>query len=305
MKLSDFEGRFFRILRDGSFDSLCNLTSATRIHCLSFANDVRYIRQALRLDHITCLIVPTGIELPRDLLVSGKGIAVAAAPQAAFLSLHNTLCKTDDPRYVSAPAPTVIGADCTIHPSAHIAECGVVLGDRVIVEENVVLRAGTTVEDDAHIMVGAVLGAGACLSGKTPEGVRIPQLSAGYVHIGAGVHIWPYASVSRALFPFETTTVGAHSMIGCAVDISHNAQIGRNAIILDQSQICGNTTVEDDVRIAPHSIVSNRLTVGAGAEVAIGSVVVNNVKQGLRVAGNYAIENAKFLLWHREKMKIK
>lgn len=94
-------------------------------------------------------------------------------------------------------------------------------------------------------------------------------------------------------------------MIGYSVELSHNVQIGDNAIILDQVQVCGNSTVEDGAHIAPYAIVANRLHVGAGADVAIGSVAVNNVKRGIRVAGNYAIENSKFLLWHREKMKIK
>ncbi len=305
MKLSDFDGQFFRVQRDGSFDSLCNLTSNTEVKCLSFANDTQYIRKAVRLPHIACLIVPEGLELPEELLSSEKGIAVASVPQYTFLSLHNTLSDTRDSRYVKPYAPTVIGKDCLIHPSAHIAESGVVIGDRVVIEENVVIREGTTIEDDAHIMVGAVIGAGACLSGKAPDGVRIPQCSAGQTCIGPHVYIWPYTSVNRALFPFESTTIGEHSMIGYAVEISHNSQIGKNAVILDQSQICGNTIVKDGVHIAPHSVVSNRLTVEEGADVAIGSVVVNNVKRGIRVAGNYAIENSKFLLWHRKKMKMK
>lgn len=305
MKLSDFDGQFFRVQRDGSFDSLCNLTSITEVKCLSFANDAQYIRKAVRLSHITCLIVPEGLELPEELLFSEKGIAVASAPQYAFLSLHNTLSDTRDSRYVRPYAPTVVGEDCSIHPSAHIAESGVVIGDRVIIEENVVIREGTTIEDNAHIMVGAVIGAGACLFGKAPDGVRIPQFSVGGTHIGACVQIWPYACINRALFPFENTTIGAHAMIGYSVELSHNVQIGDNAVILDQAQICGNSIVETDAHIAPHAIVSNRLHVGTGTDVAIGSVVVNNVKNGMRVAGNYAIENSKFLLWHRKKMKMK
>lgn len=305
MKLSDFDGQFFRVQRDGSFDSLCNLTSNTDVKCLSFANDAQYIRKAVRLPHIACLIIPEGLELPEELLSSEKGIAVTSTPQYAFLSLHNTLSDTRDSRYVKPYVPTVIGKDCLIHPSAHIAESGVVIGNRVVIEENVVIREGTTIEDDAHIMVGAVIGAGACLSGKAPDGIRISQFSVGGVHIGACVQIWPYASINRALFPFENTTIGAHAMIGYSVELSHNVQIGENAVILDQAQVCGNSIVEAGAHIAPHAIVSNRLHIGAGADVAIGSVVVSNVKKGMRVVGNYAIENSKFLLWHREKMKMK
>ena len=61
----------------------------------------------------------------------------------------------------------------------------------------------------------------------------------------------------------------------------------------------------DDVHIAPHAIVSNRLKIEKFADVSIGSVVVSNIKKGIRVAGNYAIESSKFLLWHRNKMRTK
>lgn len=304
MKLSDFDGQFFRVQRGGSFDSLCNLTSNTEVKCLSFANNAQYIRKAVQLSHITCLIVPEGLELPEELLSSEKGIAVASSPKYAFHFLHNLLSDTRDFRYVKPYAPTVIGKDCSIHPSAHIAETGVVIGDRVNIQELAIIREGTVIDHDAVIKAGAIIGDSTCLSGMSPDGVRLSLRSVGGTHIREYAQIWPHAYIGRGMFPFENTTIGAHAMIGYSVELSHNVQIGDNAIILDQAQVCGNSTVEAGAHIAPHAIVANRLHVGAGADVAIGSVVVSNVKKGIRVAGNYAIENSKFLLWHLKKLKI-
>lgn len=305
MRLSDFDGQYYHVVRDGSFQSLCNLTTITDIHCLSFAVTLQYIEKACKLPHITCLIVPENLKDQENLVASGKGIAVAASPKYAFHALHNMLVENSDPQYIEEFKRTVIGEGCLIHPSAKIAEKNVLIGDHVIIQENAIIREGTTIGDNVVVMPGAILGYSACLVGRDLEGNLMPLRSGGRVHIAANVQIGAYTAIAKGLFPYEITTVGEHSMVGFAADLGHNNQIGKNVIVLDKSQICGNTVLEDNVHIAPQVIVSNRLKVGEGADVAIGSVVVNHIKKGMRVAGNYAIDSVKFLLWHRKKMKMK
>lgn len=305
MKLQDFNSTYFNVIRDGEFESLCNLTTVTDIPCLSFANNLQYIERACKLPHIACLIVPQELQDCTPLLQSGKGIAVATSPKYAFHALHNALTASKDPRYVESSQETVIGEGCLIHPSASIAKTGVVIGNHVVIQENAIIREGTTIGDHVVVMPGAILGYSACLAGRDLQGNLMPLLSAGRVQIASHVQVGAYSVVSKGFFPFEVSCVGDYSIIGFAVDLSHNDKVERNVIVLDQSQICGNTILEDNVHIAPQAVVSNRLKVGEGANVTIGSVVVSNIKKGMRVAGNYAIDGAKFLLWHREKMKIK
>lgn len=305
MRLSDFEGSFKYLIRDGEFDSLCNLTSETDVRCLSFANDEQYVKKACKLDNIACLIVPaTCADIP-ELLESGKGIAISDKPKTSFHLLHNFLVKETNEKYINKRQDTVIGKNCNIHPTAHIANKGVVIGDNVTIEEYAIIRDGVTIGDNSIIMIGAYIGYNACLAGRDMEGNQLPLMSAGTVKIGNSVQIGAYSVVSRGLFPFECTTVDDFALVGYSVDLSHNCRIGKNSIILDQSQICGNTVLEEGVHIAPQAIVSNRLNIGERADIAIGSVVVSNVKKGMRMAGNYAIENSKFLLWHRKKLNSK
>ena len=305
MKLKDFDSIYFNVIRDGDFESLCNLTTMTDIMCLSFASNLQYIERACKLPHITCLIIPEELRDCPTLLQSGKGIAVAESPKYAFHALHNKLTGSNDPRYVQSYRETAIGEGCLIHPSASIAKTGVKIGNHVVIQENAIIREGTTIGDHVLIMPGAILGYSACLAGRDLQGNLMPLLSAGQVQIDSYVQIGAYAAIAKGLFPFEITRIGLHSMIGFAADVGHNDQVGNNVIVLDQSQICGNTILEENVRIAPQAVVSNRLRVGEGADISIGSVVVNHIKKGMRVAGNYAIDSAKFLLWHREKMKMK
>lgn len=55
----------------------------------------------------------------------------------------------------------------------------------------------------------------------------------------------------------------------------------------------------------PKSVVSNQVKIGDDVMIGIGSVVVNNLKNGSNVSGNYAIDHRKFLLWHRKKLAEK
>ena len=305
MKLIDFETEYFNVIKDGDFDSLCNLTTITDVKCLSFANNETFVKKACKLENVSCLIVPPECADMPELVESERGVAVSDKPKTAFHMLHNHLTKTMNPEYIPEKHKTIIGKNCTIHPTAHISDTGVVVGDNVVIEENTIIRDGVTIGDNSVIMVGAYIGYSACLAGRDAEGNQMPLLSAGTVRIGKNVQIGAYSAISRGLFPYECAEIGDYSLVGFAVDLSHNDKIGRNVIVLDQSQICGNTVLEDGVHVSPQAVVSNRLRIEEKADVAIGSVVVSNVKKGLRVAGNYAIENSKFLLWHRNKMRTK
>lgn len=293
------------LLRDGCFDSLCNVTTETETECLSFAENEGFIKRACRKSNITCLIVPLEHRDNAELLDSGKGILLSQNPKLTFHMIHNFLSEERDSNYVREEFDTVIGANCIIHDSATIAGKNVVIGNNVIIEENVIIREDTEIGDDVVIMAGAVIGYTACLHGKDRDGNLMPLISAGKTRIGNYVRIGSYSVVSKGLFPYEMTEVGDYSLVGFAVDLSHNVRLGKNVTILDQSQVCGNTVIEDNAHLSPQAIVSNRLTIEEYADIAIGSVVVNNIKKGMRVAGNYAIEHSKFLLWHRNKLRIK
>lgn len=293
------------LLRDGCFESLSNVTTETETKCLSFANNEDFIKKACKKNNITCMIVPCEYRDHTELLESGKGILLSQNPKLTFHLIHNYLSETKDTNYIRKEFDTVIGENCFIHDSAIIAKKNVIIGNHVKIEENVIIKEDVEIGDDVVIMAGAIIGNSSCLAGRDREGNLMPLISTGKVRIGNKVQIGSYTGINRGLFPYETTEIGEYTLISHSVNLGHNVHVGRNAIILDQSQVCGNTVVKDNVHIAPRAIVSNRLKIEEEADVAIGAVVVNNIKRGLRVAGNYAIENSKFLLWHRQKLRAK
>ena len=150
-----------------------------------------------------------------------------------------------------------------------------------------------------------MIGNEACLAGRDLNGNLMYLESAGKVVAGKHVVIGYYSLISKGMFPYEITAVGDYSIIGYNVDISHNSKLAVNTLVLDQSQVCGNCSIDENVRIAPQAIVSNRLHISNNADVSIGSVVTSNIKEGVKVAGNFAIEQSSFMKWHLKKLREK
>lgn len=304
MLLSDFDGRFFDVIRDGEFTTLGNVTSSPDAPCLTFVTNEHFLTIACKKQIFSCFICPRDLvpKLPPD--ANKRGIAAADDPKSAFQLFHNWLVK-QDAGYAVPMAKTVIGSGCIIDKSAHISPVGVTIGNYVTIESNVIIEPGVCIEDGVYISGGAVVGASCLLVGTMPDGSCFRLTQAGRTLIRENASLAHYAYIGRGMFPYECTIIGKNTHVGYVVEVSHNCSVGNNCVILDHALICGNAVVEDGVRVAPHAVISNRLHIGTGVVVDIGSVVVNNVRSGLRVAGNFAIEHSKFLLWHKNKLKVK
>lgn len=305
MKLSDFEGKYYHTVRDGEFETLGNVTSDVPCRFLTFAGSPDFLEKALKKENVSCIVITEEMAKSLDAIGPEFGIAVAKSPKYAVQALHNELVATKDPRYVSEATKTRIGKGCDISSSAIIAENDVIIGNNVKIEENVIIREGVEIGDNCVIRAGAIIGSDACLVGRDLNGNLMPLISAGKVIFGKNVVAGYYSFFSKGMFPYEAATVGDYSIVGYNVDISHNVRLAPNVLVLDQSQVCGNSVVDDNVRIAPQAIVSNRLHIEPGVEITIGSVVVNGIKKGLKVAGNFAIEHSKFVQWHLKKLRSK
>ncbi len=305
MRLSDFEGKYYCTIRDGEFETLGNVTSEVPCSFLTFAGSKDFLEKALKKENVSCIVISEDMEAEAGNIGENYGIAVAKSPKYAVQALHNELVATKDPRYITEAVKTTIGKDCDISSSAVIAETGVVIGNNVKIEENVIIREGVEIGDNCVIRAGAIIGSDACLVGRDLNGNLMPLVSAGKVVFGKNVMAGYYSFFSKGMYPYEAATVGDYSIVGYNVDISHNVRLASNVLVLDQSQVCGNCVVDESVRIAPQAIVSNRLHIEPNVEITIGSVVVNGIKKGLKVAGNFAIEHSKFMQWHLKKLRSK
>jgi len=124
-----------------------------------------------------------------------------------------------------------------------------VLNVNARIEPGAVIRDMVTIDDNAVIMMGAVINIGA--------------------HIGEGAMIDMNA------------VVGARGIIGKRVHLGAGAVVA-GVLEPPSSSPC---IIEDDVLIGANAVILEGVKVGAGSVVAAGAVVINDVPEGVLVAG--------------------
>ena len=203
-----------------------------------------------------------------------------------------TFIITTNPKYVYAEiinkcVPMVyatgkykIGSNAKIHPTA-------IIYDNVIIGNN------------AKIHPYCVIGAG----GFSPfwEGEKqyiFPHI--GGVIIGDDVEIQAMTNIDRG--GIGNTIIGTNTKIDTQCHIGHNTRIGDGCTICAKTQTGGSNVIGDKVFIAPNVAIrtmgyiwaggsnkkSDYITIGDGAFIGFGSLVVKDVKPGERVMGHPA-----------------
>lgn len=95
----------------------------------------------------------------------------------------------------------------------------------------------------------------------------------GAVRLGAGVSVWPFASIRGDVDPIE---LGENSNVqdNCVIhtDNGFPVKIGKNVTLGHMAMVHG-ATIEDDCLIGIRAVVLNGATIGRGSLVAAGAVV--------------------------------
>ena len=156
----------------------------------------------------------------------------------------------------------VVGRACRIHAQATVSHA--VLGDRVV------------------IYPGARIGQDGFGFAITKAGfVPVPQL--GRVIIGSGAEIGANTTIDRG--SAQDTVIGDGVHIDNLVQIGHNVNIGKGAVIVAQAGVSGSTIIGDQVMIAAQAGLTGHLNIGRGAKIGAQSGVMADVEAGVEVLG--------------------
>lgn len=131
-----------------------------------------------------------------------------------------------------------------------------------------------------------IIGAYAIIGGDGE--IRGTELFEGDVHIGSGNRISELVTIQRPSTKGCATKIGDNNIIMAHSHIGHDACIGSYCEISTGSVIGGYCQIEDGVKLKLNTTIRNRKTVGGGALVGMGSVVVHDVPPGQIVVGNPA-----------------
>lgn len=183
-----------------------------------------------------------------------------------------------------------VADDAVIDPSVSLAP-GVVIGRGVVLNKDVHIGphtclCHTTVEAGAEIGAHCSIGLTGYGFDRDADGTLIRFPHVGRVRIGEGASIGSNTCIDRG--GLGETRIGDGAKVDNLVHVAHNVQIGPRAMVIAHAMLGGSATVESDAWIAPNASIINQKTVGEGAVVGLGAVVVKDVEAGATVVGNPA-----------------
>jgi UDP-N-acetylglucosamine acyltransferase len=146
-----------------------------------------------------------------------------------------------------------IAPTARVHPDAAIGP-GVVIGEFAIVDQDVVIGAGTKIEPYVWVKRWTTLGernqisAGAVL-GSDPLDKNFTG-DRSYLRIGNDNIIREHFTISRGTKPESDTVIGDGNYIMTSGHIAHNCRIGNRTVIASCSLIAGYVEVEDQAFVS-------------------------------------------------------
>jgi UDP-3-O-[3-hydroxymyristoyl] glucosamine N-acyltransferase LpxD len=190
-------------------------------------------------------------------------------------------------RTIGFSVPELSGIDPTaiIHPTAIIAD-KVAVGPRTVIGAGAVIHDGTIIGADCTIRSSTVIGDSGFGFEPDERGVPIefPQLS--HVHLGDRVVIGTGNTVARGTL--SPTIIQDDVKTDNLVHVAHNCNVGPGTIITACAELSGGVVTGQRVWIGPNASIMQKVTIGDGAIIGIGAVVLRDVAGSSTVAGNPA-----------------
>jgi UDP-N-acetylglucosamine acyltransferase len=171
----------------------------------------------------------------------------------------------------------VIAATARIDPLARIGS-GVSIGDFCVIESDVEIGAGCTLEPYVYVKRWTRLGEANHVSAGTVLGTDPLDKAFGgarsYLRIGNRNRIREHYTISRGTQPESVTEIGDDNYIMTAGHIAHNCRIGNGTVICSCALVAGYAEVEDQAFISGGVVVHQYSRIGRLAMIG-GNTRVN------------------------------
>jgi UDP-3-O-[3-hydroxymyristoyl] glucosamine N-acyltransferase len=278
---------------------------------LSFVSSGKHLAAAQRSAAGALIVARTAPALARDVIrVADPARAVAIVLELFHprsrppAGVHPTALVAEgarvDPGATIGPY-AVVGDGATIAEGAvlhaHVVVgAGSSVGPRCVLHPHVVLYADVRLGAEVEVHAGTVLGSDGFGYASSRDGHRkIPQV--GGVEIGDGVEVGALTAVDRGAL--VDTRIGEGTKIDNLVQVAHNVEIGRHALVCAMVGIAGSSKIGDGTVLAGQVGVIDHVEIGAGVQVASKSAVMSDLAPGKQYAGIPAIGIGE---WRRRRV---
>jgi acetyltransferase-like isoleucine patch superfamily enzyme len=275
-----------RLVRDADIENLGFLNTQTT-SVLAPLGAKKYLLELAANPNVSAVFATD--ELAGD-IPEGLGLICSPNPVESLFRLHLRL---EQSGVFERLAETTVDPSCSVHPSAVVADRGVVIGPDCHVGPQVVIEPGTRIGSRVVLGPGVVVG-GKGFEVREVDGRRQVIPHVGGVRIDDDVELQANTAVSRALLSGDTV-IGEGTATDNLVHIAHNAILGKRCRLAACAMIAGSVRLGDDVWIGPNATISNGIKIGDGAQISLGAVVTRHVEAGMKVTGHFAIEHRMFM----------
>lgn len=209
-----------------------------------------------------------------------KSFFLVDNPEKVFYYLHNYLHKNTN--FYKVELSSKVGENVVIHPTAYI-EDGVVIGNNVTIGPKAIIHSNTIIGDNVEINSGAIIGSQGF---QLLYDEKAPYMAkhVGGVKIGNNVLIGANTTIANSLFE-GYTEIGNNTKIDDLVFIAHNCKIGENCVLIAGAIMTGSSSLDDNVWLAPNSVILNQINVSKNSFVGASSLVTKNVDEKTKVFG--------------------
>ena len=316
IELAEATGAALRDGTDGSrkFSDVSPLDRASATD-VSFFDNTKYLDQFTNSTAGICFLRPKYADkAPADMVV-----LLTEDPYRCYALAAQKFYPYAKPNTGIAPSAVIdpsakLGAHVAVAHGAVIG-ANVIIGDRSSVGANTVISDGVEIGADSHIgpvstLSHTIIGNRVLIHRGVHIGqdgfgfalgreghVKVPQL--GRVVIEDDVEIGSGTTIDRGTGP--DTLIGEGTKVDNLVQIGHNVQIGKRAVIIAQCGISGSTRIGDGAVLGGQAGLAGHLKIGAGAKIAAKSGVMNDIPVGAAYGGSPAIPVVD---WHRQTIAL-
>jgi UDP-3-O-[3-hydroxymyristoyl] glucosamine N-acyltransferase len=263
-----------------NFKSLNNAKNGDLTFCV-YADEkgVNYINKS----EASVIIAPLG--MPIEKINSKSTLILVKNPRLCFIK---SIQKFSPKQIHSEIHPTAIvetkkiGKNVSIGPHCFIDQ-DVEIGDNCVIHGGVQIFGSTKIGHDSKIRPSVVIGD--AYFGPQRDLTMILETceNLGSVIIGNNVEIGSNSSVCPGML--DNTIIGDGTKISSQVYIGSGMKIGKNCNLTGQTYFGGMSTLEDNVYVAPGSVIRNKIKISKNAFVGMGTIVTKDVPEGTTVIG--------------------